>query len=753
MTVAGREPRRRKTGRFQAPDQPLDSDGQSQKAPMGQETLRIPRPRIIGDPNWKITVEGVDPLREPEFESWFTISNGISGTRGSVEEGSDASDPATFIAGSYVESEQGCNLATGPNWTELAILVGNGLTPVTLHTGDVHSHKRVLNLRNGILLRYWLQRLPSGALMSYRSGRFASMAEPQLMVLWAEVKAGLMDAEIGEGGEVKEYTEIITRSGPIEFATLTKNGAGKTLRLAAVRRPGADSERPVDQVLESADRQGVSKLLASHAAAWEKRWQRAEVVVEGDPSAQKALNFALYHLMSAGESSGYASIGARGLTGRGYHGHVFWDTEVFMLPFFIATHPPTARGLFNYRHRLLPAAKAKATSLGYKGALFPWESADNGEERTPKWITVTPSKQVPLLSGLQEQHISADVAWAAWQYWRWSGNDEFLAACGADLIIETARFWASRATRRRDGRLHIAKVIGPDEYHQTVDDNAFTNVLARWNLEQAANTVEYLSDSEASKESLSRLGVTQAEVRRWRRTASGLVDGFDPSTGLYEQFAGFFRLEEILAAKMAERPFPADLFLGAKRTARSQVIKQADVLMIAHMLPELVPLDITAANYRYYEPRTSHGSSLSPAIHALIAARIGAIDEANAYFRMAAAIDLNDEMGNASQGIHMASLGGLWQAAVAGFGGTRVHDDALRIDPHLPGHWTRLAFPVLFRGVELYVDATANSLSVTVSDRVKIAIGDGPATAVSKGRHLARLANGAWSRLEQVVPG
>ena len=753
MTVAGREPRRRKTGRFQAPDQPLDSDGQSQKAPMGQETLRIPRPRVIGDPNWKITVEGVDPLREPEFESWFTISNGISGTRGSVEEGSDASDPATFIAGSYVESEQGCNLATGPNWTELAILVGNGLTPVTLHTGDVHSHKRVLNLRNGILLRYWLQRLPSGALMSYRSGRFASMAEPQLMVLWAEVKAGLMDAEIGEGGEVKEYTEIITRSGPIEFATLTKNGAGKTLRLAAVRRPGADSERPVDQVLESADHQGVSKLLASHAAAWEKRWQRAEVVVEGDPDAQKALNFALYHLMSAGESSGYASIGARGLTGRGYHGHVFWDTEVFMLPFFIATHPPTARGLLNYRHRLLPAARVKAASLGYKGALFPWESADNGEERTPKWITVTPSKQVPLLSGLQEQHISADVAWAAWQYWRWSGNDEFLAACGADLIIETARFWASRATRRRDGRLHIAKVIGPDEYHQTVDDNAFTNVLARWNLEQAANTVEYLSDSEVSKESLSRLGVTQAEVRRWRRTASGLVDGFDPSTGLYEQFAGFFRLEEILAAKMAERPFPADLFLGAKHTARSQVIKQADVLMIAHMLPELVPLDITAANYRYYEPRTSHGSSLSPAIHALIAARIGAIDEAHAYFSMAAAIDLNDEMGNASQGIHMASLGGLWQAAVAGFGGTRVHDDALRIDPHLPGHWTRLAFPVLFRGVEIYVDATAKSLSVTVSNRVKIAIGDGPATAVSKGRHLARLANGAWSRLEQVVPG
>ncbi|MDA8271024.1 MAG: glycoside hydrolase family 65, partial [Actinomycetota bacterium] len=375
------------------------------------------------------------------------------------------------------------------------------------------------------------------------------------------------------------------------------------------------------------------------------------------------------------------------------------------------------------------------------------------EERTPRWIAVAPSKQVPLLGGLQGQHISADVAWAAWQYWRWTGDDDFFTVCGADLLIETARFWASRARRRRDGRLHIARVIGPDEYHQTVDDNAFTNVLARWNLEQAANTVEYLSEIKASKDILFNLGVTHAEVRRWRRAASGLVDGFDPSTGLYEQFTGFFHLEEILAAGLAERPFPADLFLGSKRTARSQVIKQADVLMIPHMLPEVVPLDVTAANYRYYEPRTSHGSSLSPAIHALIAARIGAVDEALAYFDMAAAIDLNDEMGNAAQGIHMASLGGLWQAAVAGFGGTRVHDDALRIDPHLPERWTRLSFPVLFRGIEIHVDATANSLTVTVGDRVKIAIGDGPAIAVATGRHSARLVNGVWSRLEQVVSG
>ena len=257
---------------------------------------------------------------------------------------------------------------------------------------------------------------------------------------------------------------------------------------------------------------------------------------------------------------------------------------------------------------------------------------------------------------------------------------------GAEIVLETARFWASRARRGDDGRYHIDGVIGPDEYHEEVGDNAFTNVLARWNIERAFDVGRILKATDPARwAGLSRrIGVTPTEFREWRAVAEGLVVGFDPDTGLYEQFAGFFELEDIRAAEIAERPFAGDLLLGRDRVDGGQVVKQADVLMLLHMLPELASREVAAANYAYYEPRTSHGSSLSPAIHAAIAARVGQLDAAVAYSRMAAAIDLGNGLGNAAQGVHVATMGGLWQAAVMGFGGLRSSRTALHLDPTLP---------------------------------------------------------------------
>jgi kojibiose phosphorylase len=704
------------------------------------------------DPGWAIVVDGFDALREREFESWLSVGNGLTGTRGSVEEGNDASDPATYVAGAYVGnpgSEAG--LAPGPGWTELGPVVG-GAT-VTLETGETVEHRRTLDLRHGVLSRTWRQRLPAGTQMAFHSARFASMADPQLLVLWAEVEAGGAEVSLGTGAAGQVLTQIPASVGPVEFATLTRFTNGQVLRIAAVRRPGASEDVPVRDMLDWAAHQGVGRLLGRHQAAWEERWQSADVVIEGDPDAQRALRFALYHLMSAGDTSGVASIGARGLTGRGYRGHVFWDTDVFVLPFFVATHLPTAKALLEYRHRLLPAARARAAALGYRGALFPWESADTGIDVTPPFALTASGERIPILTGSEEHHIAADVAWAAWRYWQSTGDADFLATTGAEILVETARFWASRARRRRDGRLHIGRIIGPDEYHESVNDNAFTNVLARWNLERAAEAVERLGEhARGPSEVLARLAVRPDEPKRWRRVAAGLVDGFDPGTGLYEQFAGFFGLENLVAAELAERPFAADLVLGRDRLRRSQVIKQADVLMLGHMLPEVVPADVLAINHRYYEPRTSHGSSLSPAIHAVIAARTGALDEALAYFRMAAAIDLGDEMGNAAQGVHMAALGGLWQAATTGFGGTRVEGDALRVDPHLPPSWRRLAFPVLFRGARVAVDVSGETLTITLGASAQIAVGARTSTRLRAGRHVARRVGGAWSAPEEVAP-
>ncbi|MBF6557994.1 MAG: glycoside hydrolase family 65 protein [Acidimicrobiales bacterium] len=713
----------------------------------------MPLPFPECEPAWTLVVDGFDVLREREVESWLSVGNGVIGTRGSLEDDDDASNPGTYVAGAYVQGSDegsGPELAPVPDWIRLVPLVSD--TAVTLLTGTVVELHRALDLRHGVLTRTWCQSLDSGLQVWFRSARFASMADPQILVLWAELEADGAEAHFVAGGEEPVLREIPARIGAVELATVTRCPPGQVVRLGAVRRPWAGEERSAAKVLADADRQGVTRLFERHRAAWERRWGNADVVVEGDPEAQRALRFAVYHLISAGEASGTSSIGARGLTGPGYHGHVFWDTEVFALPFFFAAHPPTARGLLAYRHRLLPAARAKAAAMGYRGALYPWESADTGEEVTPPFAYGPSGERIPILTGSQEHHIAADVAWATWSYWAWTGDEDFLLTCGAEILVETARFWASRARRRRDGRLHIGKVIGPDEYHESVDDNAFTNLLARWNLERAAEIVEHLSDSRGDgREVLSRLACQSGEAERWRRVAAGLVDGFDPASGLYEQFAGYFALEDLAAAELAEPPFAADVVLGSRRLRRSQIIKQADVLMAAHMLPEALPPEVATANYRYYEPRTSHGSSLSPAIHAAVAARVGAADDALSYFHMAAGIDLGDEMGNAAQGVHMAALGGLWQAAVAGFGGARVGLDALRVDPRLPPSWRRLAFPVTFRGARVEVDVAGNTLTLSLDAPARVAVGSRPPVRLRAGRHVARRRLGEWSAPKEVA--
>ena len=353
---------------------------------------------------------------------------------------------------------------------------------------------------------------------------------------------------------------------------------GRAARLVAVDRDG-----PAHDALTRATAHGPAGLLARHRRAWRDRWLDADVAVEGDGLAQRDLRFALYHLIIAGDpESDRASIGARALTGPGYRGHVFWDTEVFCLPFFIWTHPETARALLAYRYRTLPAAKAKAAGLGYAGALYAWESADTGEETTPEWVTLPDGTPLQVLTGLQEHHIAADVAWAAWRYWQVTGDDAFMAEMGAEMVMETARFWASRTTVDAAGAHHICEVIGPDEYHEGVDDNAYTNVLAGWNLRAAGILCDRFPDVAG------RLGVAAGEVERWEDVAAGLVVPFDAETMLYEQFAGFFGLENVRAVDLAPRPFTGEMVVGVDRLRTTQVVKQSDVLMLGVMLPELV---------------------------------------------------------------------------------------------------------------------------------------------------------------------
>lgn len=731
------------------------------------------------DPAWLVEVVDFDPLRERDVESWFAVSNGRTGTRGSLEEGSPEAAPATYAAGIFGDSATGRRLVPGPEWTRLEPRIGD--EAVRLDSGAIVEHRRILDLRQGILFRTWRQRLSSGTEFGFRSARFASLADRDVLALTADGTVGGRPARLNGGipssadqdavagidkravddGCVVEVRGLA--GGASAYAVATEERDGRLTRIVAMTRALADSPAATGRAglgaeaerrLHQAHATGIAALIDRHRQAWDARWRDADVVIDGDPAAQRALRFALYHLIAAGDpESDAASVGARGLTGPGYKGHVFWDTDVFVLPFLIHTHPATARALLAYRHRTLPAARERARSLGYRGALFAWESADTGVDVTPTEVVGPDGRRIPILTGLQEHHVAADVAWAAWRYWEATGDDEFMARMGAEIVLETARFWASRADPGRDGRYHIARVIGPDEYHVGVRDNAFTNVMARWNLERAVEVAALLREQDPTlwRGLAGRIGLRPGEPRRWTAVARGLVDGFDPETGLYEQFAGFFGLEDVPVADLAPRPFAADVLLGERRVRRAQVVKQADVLMFVHMLPELVPLPVVDANYRYYEPRTSHGSSLCPAIHAAVAARLGRLDEALAYFRMAGAVDLGNGMGNASQGVHVASMGALWQAAASGFAGARADGRALRIDPPgLPPGWRSLEIPIRWRGIRVEIAVAGESVAVTLDGPADLAVGGNAVQRLGARRYAASRTDGRWRQFEEV---
>jgi trehalose/maltose hydrolase-like predicted phosphorylase len=481
-------------------------------------------------------------------------------------------------------------------------------------------------------------------------------------------------------------------------------------------RDEADPAAHAAGQLKEAVAAGVPALLERSASAWAERWACADVEVSGDEEIQRKTRFALYHLIGcANPDDEYASPGARSLTGERYKGHVFWDTEIFVLPFFVYTHPPSARALLMYRYHTLPAARDNARAMGYRGALYAWESTDTGVDVTPSFVYNSAGERLEILTGLLEHHISADVAYAIWQYWRVTRDEAFFLDAGAEMLLEMARFWASRAERDEDGRYHIMRVIGPDEFHESADDNAYTNLMAQWVLRRGLETVEWLRAHHLDRwrELSERIGFEEAELAAWEEVAERLVDNFDPETNLFEQHRGYFDLEYIDLRDLEPRTKSVDAILGWSRLTNSQIIKQADVIMLLFLLGDDFPREVHEANFRFYEPRTTHDSSLSPSFHALAAARAGDFETAKRYFERAANLDLDFSHGvTAAGGVHIAALGGMWHALVFGFGGMFVEDDGPRFEPHVPEDWQTLRFSVLWRGSQLRVTATNSTAEV-----------------------------------------
>jgi len=406
---------------------------------------------------------------------------------------------------------------------------------------------------------------------------------------------------------------------------------------------------------------------------------------------------------------------------------VFWDTEIFLLPFYILTWPAAARAMLMYRHRTLGGARAKAKRMGWRGAMYAWESADTGAETCPEHAIGTDRRIVDILCGTQELHITADVAYAVWQYWQATGDEVFLRDAGAEILLETARFWSSRAQPEVDGQYHIRGVIGPDEYHETIDDNAFTNVMARWNIRRGLDVAALLQSRwpEHWARISSEIALDAAELRHWADVADTMATGLDPHTGLYEQFAGFFGLEAIDLASYAGRSVPMDVVLGRRRAQSAQIIKQADVVALLALLPEAFAPGAAAVNFGYYEPRCSHGSSLSAPLHGVAAARLGQSELAMRFFRQTSAADLADTHAAIDGGVHIAALGGMWMMAVLGFAGLTMHAAGLGFHPQLPDGWDHLAFSVQWHGrhVSVRIDRLQFTATLTSGDPMTITLG------------------------------
>jgi len=664
-------------------------------------------PAIDDDAAWVVHLP-VDASQERVAEAIGALADGRVGLRGSREEDGSRTQPLFVASGVYDDGDPP-RLLEGPVWIDLAIEGGG-------------RGGRRLDLRTGVLVRDD----PDSGCSSFR---FLSATGRAAGALRAEAPADLLRAggPFGDGADLERH-----RVGGSELARSTVPGGGGIVvavddrwRLAAGRRSveriaawAADPttspswEDAVDR-LEAASGAGFDRLLEEHRAAWADRWQLAGVDIGGSDADQLDARFSVFHLLGAAAGGGEAAVGPRGLTGTAYGGHVFWDADVYVLPALAALAPAAARAMLEYRIRRLPAARHMARAQGREGARFPWESARTGVDVTPSVGRRPGGELVPIRTGPQEEHIVADVAWAAAEYAAWTGDIAFLEGTGRDLLVETARYWASRIRVDHDGTGHILGVMGPDEYHEVVDDNTYTNVLARWNLRRGADLLE-------------RTGGDGTLAARWRDLAACLVDGWDGRRGAHEQFAGYWGLEHLLAEDIAPRPFTADLLLGAERVAGSQLIKQADVMLLHHMVPDEVTNGSLAGDLAFYEPRTAHGSSLSPAVHAGLFARAGDPDRGLELFRMAARIDLDDLTGTAGGGLHLATMGGAWQALAYGFLGLRPRPDHLEVAPSLPASWRSLEIGVAFHGRRVRVRAERGGVEVRCEEPVRVRVGRGP---------------------------
>lgn len=710
------------------------------------------------DDGWLIREHAFDPAQQHHKETVFALGNGYLGTRGSFEERYPGDRQATLINGVFDDAPVVyTELANAPDWLSFQLIIEG--ERFSMENGQILAYQRILDMHRGFLRRALRWQSPGGHTVDIEIERWASLADPHLCAIRytvssvdfegsVELRAGFNSVVDNEGLthwhlveqgnpdvsscylhsrtrhtridlcqtahlDVEGVEDICYRgrdcdgypaiSASFHLSPAQKLTATKLVTIYTSR----DTDSPLTEALgklKASAARGYQRLKADHMAAWRENWETSDVLIEGDDEAQRAIRFNLFQALAAApRQDDRISIPAKTLSGFGYRGHVFWDTEIFIVPFLTFTQPDLARNLLMYRYHTLPGARRKAANSGYEGAMYAWESAATGDETTPRWVPLKDGELLRIWCGDIELHITTDVAYAAWNYWQTTGDDDWMRRYGAEIFLDTAIFWASRVEENAElGCNEVRDIIGPDEYHEHVDNNAFTNRMIQWHLETAQDVLSWLrrEDPARAAELEQQLDLTPPRLNRWADIASHMLVLHDPESGLFEQFEGFFALEDVNLADYEPRTRSMQSLLSVEGANRRQVLKQPDVLALLYMLPDDYDQQTLRTNWDYYAPRTDHtyGSSLGPAIHAILACKLDMPEEAYEHFMRAALVDLKDVRGNTADGIHAASAGGVWQAIVFGFGGVHMTQEAPVATPRLPAGWQRLKFRLQHRG-------------------------------------------------------
>lgn len=747
----------------------------------------------MSDSNWIITNTDTSAKALEAANSAFTVSNGYLAMRGNILERREGRLPTTIVAGIFGEADMTASIpsngaecryldASQFNEPKLRPSVANLPNPLYLRvfidgeelnfdTGKVTDFKQSLNLRTGeyryefeiktdksrrtfailmeriacmerfhtAAMRYTFVSFDYRGPMTIRAGVDASVrsnlhSEKQFDVI--RYSPGCVRARLaGSGAEVETRTHALISGVKARDRAVEADGffgvewdfdigIGRRVVVEQIATVTTSEDKrlgiPIDPRHDKMGlhEPGYDRCLTENWAWWDKAWERADVEIEGDDLAQRYLRFCLFHLISAApRHTDTLSVPCKLLTGEWYQGSVFYDTDLYILPFYTFTMPEVARGCLNYRYLGLDSGRAIARQFGYAGAKFAWQAGPLGEEVLGPWYRFVHTNI----------HINADIAYALNLYKNATGDRDFMREKGIDILVESARFYASRAVR--DGDVyHLKDVSGPDEGHCESTDNFYTNVMAAKTLRWAANTLEQLSGEspEHAGAARSRLNIGDGEPDAWRRVAGGLRVIFDPVTKVYEQYDGFHALKPIPPG------FRDDQNEWWFAVYPYQAIHQPDVVMAMTLLREDYPDDVYEANRTFYRERSMDFSSMSHVIHCLAAKDAGDMDEAYRQFIITAGGDLDESLtgrGDTADGLHGTATGGAWMAAVFGFGGVRLTDAGLTVNPRLPAHWTALRFNIWLRGEKVRFEVTQTSLRITVGNEASLEM---PATVCGK---------------------